>query len=437
MMMGPTKKKVITAGVVAFTIPVVVGSFMFMQYKKGVEEEMNRLRIETATVERYVFANSLTAGEIITKGDLKLAKIKEESAPKDSYTDKKNINSKNVGEVLDVDTLIGRRVRINAEEKTIVASSMLVTDEDKELTIDERFQEFNSILLPSDLNSGDYIDIRLTMPSGENYIVVSGKEVKDIGKSTDSNTMYLQLSEEEILRTTAAILESYMGDGFKIYATKYVDPSAQLYTYKRVNLIEAYKEAIKALVEERQKEADEDPTAYKEKYHIETSNDTAIGAITGALGGGKEKIKVTEADITIAEIATKMGLEQKQVKEIKKAVDENDEELQKLYNDKLVATRRDMVNTYPVKANIANLIKANPNILETIKEKYNLEQIIKERSELFEMPLYRYNEYGNLEVQEALTKIQEGINREIEVQKAERKKYLQALVLANSNSSEE
>lgn len=436
MMMGPTKKKVITAGVIAFIIPVVVGSFMFMKYKKGVEEEMARLRVETATVERYVFANSLTAGEIITKGDLKLAKIKEESAPKDSYTDKKNINSKNVNSVLDVDTLIGRRVRINAEEKTIVASSMLVTEDERELTIDQRFQEFNSILLPSDLNSGDYIDIRLTMPSGENYIVIAGKEVKNIGSSTDSTTMYLQLTEEEILRTTAAILESYMGDGFKLYATKYVDPSAQLYTYKRVNLIEAYKEALKALVEERQAEADADPTAYKEKYHIETSSGSTIDLITGALGG-KETIKVTEADITLEEIATRMGLEVKQVKEIKKAVDENDEELQKLYNDKLVATRRDMVNTYPVKANIANLIKANPNILETIKEKYNLEEIIKQRSELFDMPLYKYNEYGELEAQEALSKIQEGINKEIEVQKAERKKYLQALVLANSNSSEE
>ena len=324
MMMGPTKKKVITAGVIAFIIPVVVGSFMFMKYKKGVEEEMARLRVETATVERYVFANSLTAGEIITKGDLKLAKIKEESAPKDSYTDKKNINSKNVNSVLDVDTLIGRRVRINAEEKTIVASSMLVTEDERELTIDQRFQEFNSILLPSDLNSGDYIDIRLTMPSGENYIVIAGKEVKNIGSSTDSTTMYLQLTEEEILRTTAAILESYMGDGFKLYATKYVDPSAQLYTYKRVNLIEAYKEALKALVEERQAEADADPTAYKEKYHIETSSGSTIDLITGALGG-KETIKVTEADITLEEIATRMGLEVKQVKEIKKAVDENDE----------------------------------------------------------------------------------------------------------------
>ena len=76
MMMGPTKKKVITAGVIAFIIPVVVGSFMFMKYKKDVEEEMARLRVETATVERYVFANSLTAGEIITKGDLKLVKKK-------------------------------------------------------------------------------------------------------------------------------------------------------------------------------------------------------------------------------------------------------------------------------------------------------------------------------------------------------------------------
>ena len=44
MMMGPTKKKVIATGIIAFTIPVVLGSVAFMQYNKKKEAEIAELK---------------------------------------------------------------------------------------------------------------------------------------------------------------------------------------------------------------------------------------------------------------------------------------------------------------------------------------------------------------------------------------------------------
>lgn len=44
MMMGPTKKKVIVTGIIAFTIPVVLGSVAFMQYNKKKEAEIAELK---------------------------------------------------------------------------------------------------------------------------------------------------------------------------------------------------------------------------------------------------------------------------------------------------------------------------------------------------------------------------------------------------------
>ena len=248
MMMGPTKKKIMIAAVVSFLIPVVVGGIYFNSYKNKKEAEIEELTAKAATDERYVFARDMLIGEIITSDDIIGVGVKSESVPLDSF-----YSGDNSG-------IIGKKMRINAEERTIVAESMFTEIENETPTIDERLQEFNMILLPSDLQAGDFIDVRITLPTGANYIVIAGKEVKKLGTTATSNTIYLQLDEEEILRMTAAVLESYMSNGNKLYATKYVDPSNQLYSYERVDYVERFENTLKKLVDERQKLADENPS---------------------------------------------------------------------------------------------------------------------------------------------------------------------------------
>ena len=424
MMMGPTKKKVITTGIVAFIIPVVLGSIFFINYNKSKNEEIAKLQKQSHVIDRFVFAENMIAGDIITAEDLKGVQVKAESAPIDSFVS---------GDAA-LEKIVGRKMRINAEKKTIVAASMF-TEEDDTLSKDERLQEFNMIALPSDLEVGDFVDLRITMPTGENYIVVNGKEVKQIGSNADSNAVFLQLNEEEILRTTAAVLESYLDDGYKIYANKYVKPSEQLYDYTRVDYVKKFEDALKALLEERQKFADENLVEYLKKYKAEDFEKVS-GDIVNVSGEVSEKYKVsvTEEDITTLEIANKIGLTEKQAQDIRNALNENDETVLVLYNDKLVTTRKEMINTYPVKTNIANLIKSNPDILQTIKNKYNIAELEAQRADLKDYPLYDYNDYGEYEATEALSKLHEKITKEIETQKAERKQYLQALILKENSA---
>ena len=44
------------------------------------------------------------------------------------------------------------------------------------LLSDVRTQEYNMITLLSQLQTGDFVDIRLRLPSGQDYIVVSKKQ---------------------------------------------------------------------------------------------------------------------------------------------------------------------------------------------------------------------------------------------------------------------
>ena len=444
MMMGPAKKRVIVTGIIAFIIPVIIATVLFIGYSKIKNDEIAELKVHSEVIDRYVFAKNMIVGQVITADDIKIVSVKAESAPIDSF----NNDAKNL------EKIVGKKMKINAEEKTIITSSMFAP-ETEVLAKDERLQEFNMISIPSDLNVGDYVDVRITMPTGEDYIVVSGKETKKIGDGAESNSIFLQIDEEEILRTTAAVLESYLDDGYKIYANKYVDPSKQLYDYKRVNYVERYENALKELFEARQKLANENLEEYLKKYEPEVYNEhsgeinteievveTETITISGEVASG-ETIKKTEKftwtvdeeDIETKEIAAKIYLTEAETQDIRNALKDKNETVLALYNDKLVTTRKDMVNTYPVKPNIANLIKKNPNILDTIKAKYNVDKLVEERTNLLDFPLYEYNEYGEYGETEAYQKLRENINKEIETKKTERKEYLQALILKESTEA--
>lgn len=104
-----------------------------------------------------------------------------------------------------------------------VLSNSLLTSSDSTLTKDLRQQEYNMITLPTQLAVGDYIDIRLQLPDGGDYIVISKKYVQN----ANSSTVWLNMKEEETLTMSNAIIEYYIMSGSKLYATKYTDPGTQ------------------------------------------------------------------------------------------------------------------------------------------------------------------------------------------------------------------
>ncbi len=118
--------------------------------------------------------------------------------------------------------------KIDIAANTIVTANML-TSSDNINTDDVRVEEYNMISLPADLETGDTVDVRLRMPDGTNYIVVSKKKVTvmDQGGIPSLNTISLELSEGEILMMSNAIVESYIMEGSRLYLTRYVEPGMQ------------------------------------------------------------------------------------------------------------------------------------------------------------------------------------------------------------------
>ena len=411
MMMGPTKKKVMTTGFICFLIPIIVCGVLFYMYNKKMEEKIASLEEQAVVTSRYVFARDMAAGEVITENDVKVVDVKGESAPKDS------IKGDPSGEYTNLDKILNRRLMIDAEQKTIVTRSMLYEEAEDIPEKDLRLREFNMITMPSDLQEGDYVDLRVVLPTGADYLVTHGKEVVKVGTGTNTNTFYVKLNEEDNIRTTAAIIESYMQLGSEIYANKYVQPNVQLFDSKRVDLVELYQTTAEELKKEKQ-------------------NAPQTTEQTDEFGYSPAPTKKNDEDMTVtaSEIAARIGVDEKVILNIEELLNNNKNASElETYKSWLLKTPIKIEDTYPVNDAVVKLVKSNPNILEDLKAKYDIEKLEEQRASIPKLDLYKvtkdYDGNVTMEESDALKRIEDGLKAKIETQKAERKEYLQSLIL--------
>ncbi len=120
--------------------------------------------------------------------------------------------------VQDINQLVGKCYRIDVRPGTILSLDMLM-DEDEEIM--KMPYDLTLTSLPVSLVTGDYIDIRMVIASGEEYIVLNHKKVTRIYDTT----ITFNINEEE-----NALLISMMQDagvyanGCIFYVTKYLEP---------------------------------------------------------------------------------------------------------------------------------------------------------------------------------------------------------------------
>lgn len=131
--------------------------------------------------------------------------------------------------------------KIDIAANTSVTTEMLTTKAEA-IGKDTRLEEYNMLQLPATLENGEYVDVRLVLPTGQNYIVISKKEVK----KCDETTIWLEVSETEIMTMNNAIIESYIMTGAQLYVNRYVEPGIQTAAIPTYPVSAAVNEAIKA-----------------------------------------------------------------------------------------------------------------------------------------------------------------------------------------------
>lgn len=143
------------------------------------------------------------------------------------YYEGNNNNTSNRRDITVATDAVIAKVAMTAN--TVITSSLVVRTDEVQ-TNDVRTQEYNMLVLPTELGPEDYVDVRLMLPNGQDFIVVSKKRV-GIPQTSDgtymTDTITMNLAEDETISMSAAIVEAYKINGSKIYVTKYTDPGIQ------------------------------------------------------------------------------------------------------------------------------------------------------------------------------------------------------------------
>lgn len=213
MASNPMQRKINNAILITVIITILImgaifGLFAYQMIKKQQKEA-------EAVKSVYVLAKDVKAGESLIQEKTTITKkvsVNINTVPTTAITEEnysKKINKNSVA-------------KINLKSGTVLSEEMIIEAEDITKN-DIREQEYNMIVLPSKLEKNDYIDIRLSLPSGEDFIVAAKKKVLNANELT----VWINVSESEILTISNAIVEAYQISGSKLYATTYTEPGIQ------------------------------------------------------------------------------------------------------------------------------------------------------------------------------------------------------------------
>jgi len=275
MATNPMQRKVrnsfLLGMLVMLLISGIVIALLFMQLMKNMEKEKEEL---AASVNAYVLNTDVQSGQVITTDMLTMQTVNKTLVPSNATSDlslienyalqdkegnniytkydrnnqpKLYINKNNAEyEVKKENETDNYYIEKNSEKeylelnnvplvaKVTMKKNTLITTEllskgDNLVQDDMRKQEYNMLILPMDLITGDYVDIRLMLPSGQDYIIVAKKEVEipNIGGVDSEDTIWVSLSEDEILHMSCAIVDAFKVKGAKLYVTKYTEAGMQ------------------------------------------------------------------------------------------------------------------------------------------------------------------------------------------------------------------
>jgi hypothetical protein len=253
-----------------------------------------------------------------------------------------------------------------------------------------------------------------------------------MGTNAESNSIFLELTEEELVKLSGAIIESYISNSVNLYAVKYVNNYQQLFKEQHVDYVAKYEYGLNKLISGDYELAYAEALANAEPKR-DASGDPLKDENDQVIMEEVEVAKKTAADYTAEQIAEPAGIDVELAETIKTAFEENDELLLRYYRNQTVTVSKLLTPNYPIRNEVYALIKNNPNLLDTLKAKYNVDTLIAQRQNLINTSIYKEDVYtGEMkEDTSALGAISTRLDEEIELQKTERKEYLQNLIRSN------
>lgn len=211
--------KVNVSLIVATVILVILNIFQFFFWRNLNVQTAAKYTAEIATLEQklasfgsevtvYTVAGAVKAGDVVEDENIATMTMYSSLLTDQFVTDSSEITD--------------RYFKIAVNPGTPITYNMVMDEE-----LDDTARDRDIILdhHTVGLQPGDYIDIRMTMPYGDDYIVISHKRVQEINE----NTIKLYLTELEWNTYLGAMVDWALNAeyGCTLYADRYVEPGLQ------------------------------------------------------------------------------------------------------------------------------------------------------------------------------------------------------------------
>lgn len=300
-------KKVNLVVVIPIVILVLLNIFQFVFWNSTNSSSAEKYTTEIVNLEQtiasygdpvevYTVISPVKAGDPITADNIESMKMYSSMLTEQYVT---NIND-----------IVGRYFKIAVNPGTAIMKDMAMDEE-----LDDSMRDRDIVLdrLTVGLEVGDYIDIRITMPYGDDYVVIPHKRVYGISEGT----IKLYLSELEWNTYQGALIDYFLNKeyGCTLYADKYVEPGIQ---QSAINFY-AVPTNIAALLQKNPNIIDKEEaaslnewrTSLEELLVIFRDEDDTVDADGGRLAAGRtEYNEAVEADrITEEELRAEEDLQ--------------------------------------------------------------------------------------------------------------------------------
>ncbi len=162
----------------------------------------------------YTVVDDMFSGNVISADD-----FQELTIPVSAVTDQT---------VLYVDSIVGNLYKVDVHPGTVLTSDLVMTNE-----FDENAYQQDMVFdfLPLGIRAGDYVDIKMTLPYGETFVVIPHKRVENV--VIDSHVINVYLTPAQQLLWQSALRDKALfGEiGLAVYCTKYIEPGVQDETF--------------------------------------------------------------------------------------------------------------------------------------------------------------------------------------------------------------
>lgn len=210
------KKKLIIVGVILGFVLSGVATFFITNYFHNKETEQLTSQIATLN------ANLDAIGPIVTCYTVQSATFPGQEITEDLIVEQSIPSSFKNDSFATIEDLVGLYSKVAITPGTPITKDMVMSEE----VIDSlREVDISGNRWPIGLKEGDYVDLRITYPRGEDFIVLSHKRVMSITEQT----LKVHMTEEEQQLYQAALVDYYLSRGYggDLYLTKYVEPGIQ------------------------------------------------------------------------------------------------------------------------------------------------------------------------------------------------------------------